>query len=154
MIVYRITSPQYALERTGIGARENGGRWNGVGLSAIYAASTIELSALEKLVHLNTQSAALTLTLVEISLPNKKSLYRYANLDQVPDWNALYPYSSVSYGNHFLQQNEFLGMFVPSVIVPESLNILLNPNHREWHKVSFNVKRPFQFDMRLIQTQN
>jgi RES domain-containing protein len=51
MLVYRISGQRFANDLSGTGARLNGGRWNSVGLSLLYAASYRSLALLEILVH-------------------------------------------------------------------------------------------------------
>lgn len=150
MLAWRIAKKQYALDRTGIGARTYGGRWNSPGVAVIYAGMTPEIAAMETLVHAGDMLPA-DLVLVRLELPEDASLYyRCAAADLPSGWDDL-PGSSaaVEYGNAFIHAGTHLGMIVPSAIMPEAGNILINPNHAKFSKVAMKVIRPFEFDSRL-----
>jgi RES domain-containing protein len=38
---------------------------------------------------------------------------------------------------------------VPSVVIPEERNYLLNPAHPHFSRISWNTPEPFRFDLRL-----
>jgi RES domain-containing protein len=65
-------------------------------------------------------------------------------------WDAL-PGStaSVEIGNVFVSAGIYLGMFVPSAVMPEARNVVLNPNHPAFAAVEIEIVRPFEFDSRL-----
>jgi len=56
---------------------------------------------------------------------------------------------SVKFGAAFLRSARALGLIVPSAIVPEARNIMLNPLHPRFADVRFALARPFVFDQRL-----
>jgi len=150
MLVWRIAKQAYALDRVGTGARLSGGRWNSQGVPAIYAGMTPEISALEKLVHTGA-TLPNDLVVVQITLPDDDSLYFRPEISSLPsDWDAL-PSSAnaTTFGDQFLMQGSFLGMIVPSAIIPESMNILINPNHHAMSEVSLAIVREFKFDPRF-----
>jgi RES domain-containing protein len=150
MLAWRIAKKQYALERAGIGARTYGGRWNSPGVAAIYAGMSPEISAMEKLVHAG-DILPVDLVLVRLNLPDDETLYHRCSVAELPSgWDDL-PGSTVAveFGNAFIDAGAQLGMIVPSVVMPEASNIILNPNHREFAKVEMTVVRPFEFDSRL-----
>lgn len=150
MLAWRIAKKKYALDRTGIGARTYGGRWNTPGVAVIYAGMTPEISAMEMLVHVGDMLPA-DLVLVRIDLPDDERLYFGCLVaDLPPGWDDL-PGSTVAveYGNAFINAGTHLGMIVPSVVMPEASNIIINPNHAAFSNVGMTVIRPFEFDSRL-----
>jgi RES domain-containing protein len=150
MQVWRIAKKQFALDRTGIGARTYGGRWNAPGVAVIYAGMTPEISAMEKLVHAG-DILPVDLVLVRLDLPENASLYHRCSVaDLPPGWDDL-PGSTaaVELGNAFISAGAHLGMIVPSVVMPEADNIIINPSHAAFAKVAMTVIRPFEFDSRL-----
>ena len=59
---------------------------------------------------------------------------------------------SQSLGDNWLTSMETLTLAVPSVVIPESSNLLLNPLHPLMEYVSIRSKRVFKFDERLLTT--
>jgi RES domain-containing protein len=150
MFVWRIAKKQLALDLTGIGARTYGGRWNVPGVAVIYAGMTPEISAMEKLVHAG-DILPLDLVLVRLDLPDDASLYYRCFADNLPSgWDEL-PGSTVAteFGNAFITAGVHLGMIVPSAVMPEASNIVINPNHKTFANVEMSIIRPFEFDSRL-----
>lgn len=150
MQVWRISKRQYALDRLGSGARISGGRWNSPGVAVIYAGMTPEITAMEKLVHTGHILPA-DLVLVRLDLPEESSLYEHRALADLPQgWDALPgSTSAVDIGNAFVSAGVYLGMIVPSSVMPEARNIVLNPNHPAFAHVGMTIIRPFEFDSRL-----
>lgn len=150
MQAWRIAKHAYALDRDGVGARACGGRWNSVGVSVIYAGMTAEIAAFEKLVHIGGILPA-DLSLVRLDLPEEPFLYRiYAPKDLPNGWDAL-PSSTwaAKCGDKFVAAGQHLGIIVPSAVMPEASNIVLNPAHPEFKRVRMEVVRKFEFDSRL-----
>lgn len=150
MQAWRIAKRQFAPDRLGSGARSFGGRWNSPGVAVIYAGMTPEIAALEKLVHTGDMLPA-DLVLTRLDLPDDEGLYRHCGLAQMPPgWDALpASASAIEFGNAFVTAGGYLGMIVPSVVMPEAKNIILNPNHPAFANVEMTIVRPFEFDSRL-----
>ncbi|MEI7842027.1 MAG: RES family NAD+ phosphorylase [Gallionellaceae bacterium] len=151
MQAWRIAKRDHALDRQGTGARLSGGRWNSVGIPVVYAGLTPEIAAMEKLVHTG-EFLPKDLVLAIINLPNDDRLYqRYVVKDLPVGWNAL-PSSTaaISLGDKFLLTASHLGLIVPSAIMPEAFNILLNPRHPAFEAVTISIVRAFEFDSRLL----
>lgn len=156
MNFYRLAKKKFALDRLGVGASRTGGRWNSRDVPVVYCASTPELAALERLVHIGTEEPQ-DLVLVEIRINQFDSLLaalkiRTAKIKQLPlDWNVLPSSpSAAQYGDQFVAAGKELGLLVPSVIVPESTNMVLNPNHELMREVTFTILRDFRYDLRLL----
>ena len=150
MFAWRIAKKGRALDRTGFGASIKGQRWNNANIPAIYAGLTPEIAAMEKLVHTGSILPP-DLVVVRITLPDDKSLYEIPALGVLPDgWNAL-PGSPVAaaYGDAFLLKGKHLGLIVPSAVIPEARNIVINPNHPMMREVMIEIIRDFTFDSRL-----
>lgn len=150
MQAWRITKKNRALDRSGFGASITGQRWNSVNIPAIYAGLTLEIAALEKLVHTGS-ILPLDLVIVQIILPEDPALFKIPHPDTLPDgWDAL-PASSAAavYGDNFLLGGEYLGLIVPSAIIPEARNIVINPAHPRMEKVTMVIIRDFTFDARF-----
>ena len=149
MLLYRITSAKYADDLSGNGARLYGGRWNSEGKPMLYLASSRSLAVLESLAHLVATNIPNELVMITIEAPDD-----FLEIPEkiLPDnWNE-YPEQHIvkQIGNSFLQRNEHLLLKVPSALVPEEFNYLLNPLHPKAGKVKIIKKAPFNFDGRLL----
>lgn len=150
MQAWRITKKDRALDRSGFGASMTGQRWNSVNIPAIYAGLTLEIAALEKLVHTGS-ILPLDLVVVQITLPDDQALFENPHSDTLPDgWDAV-PASpaAAAYGDNFLLNSKHLGLIVPSAVIPEARNIVINPAHPSMEKVTMQIIRNFTFDARL-----
>ena len=147
---WRIAKRVFALDLVGTGARLTGGRWNSPGIAALYAGLTAEIAAMEKLVH-TSDLLPRDLVLAVIEMPDDAELYRRYYVNELPeDWDALpSSTSAVEIGDQFLLEAKYLGIFVPSAIMPEATNVVLNPNHPAFSRVTISIVRPFEFDSRL-----
>ncbi len=149
MRAWRIAKARYALDRSGAGGLADGGRWHARGLPVIYAGLSVEICALEKLAHTGTSLPA-DLQLVSLALPDEAALYETADADGLPGWDAMPPgAASIAFGSDFLRSGRALGLIVPSAIVAEARNLVVNPLHPRFADVRFAVERPFVFDRRL-----
>lgn len=64
-----------------------------------------------------------------------------------------FPFNSktVDFGTSFLQKKEHLALKVPSVIIPDEFNIILNPLHPDIHKCKIISSEDFVFDERILK---
>jgi RES domain-containing protein len=135
--VWRIAAdtPDYgADDLTGKGAEKTGGRWNRKGTPLLYCASSISLACLETLVHLaGADPLPLNCYLVRISVSptawRKRMVFDAAvNVG----WDAKPPgLVSIDWGTRWAKSASSLLAEVPSVVVPEEVNIVINPGHGE-----------------------
>ena len=149
MILYRISSAKYADDLSGNGARLYGGRWNSEGKPMVYLASSRSLAVLESLAHIVATNIPADFVILTIETPDD---FLAIPENVLPDnWNE-YPEQHIlkQIGNSFLQRNEHLLLKVPSALVPEEFNYLMNPLHAKAAKVKVIKKVPFNFDQRLL----
>ena len=156
-----------ADDLSGEGARRNGARWNSVGVPANYAAFTVSTAVLESLAHLGGRKPPQNRYLVRIVVPDRlfnhpqHGVKRFA-LSALPAlWNAQ-PVHQVSqlWGDVLLGDVPAvrgkgglppIGFAVPSVLVEEDYNVVLNPRHPLVKKhVAAHSVRAFAFDHRLV----
>ncbi len=119
-----------ATDLSGGGAKITGGRWNSKGIAVTYAASSIALATLETLAHLGDNIAIRNTFLVKIEVPaalwRQRECVTASQLD--PTWAAEPPgCTSVHHGDKWLNPGLCPLLLVPSVIVPEEYNVLINP---------------------------
>jgi len=152
-VLWRIARRAYALDRLGAGARDAGGRWNMAGTAVIYCGRTVGITALEKFVHL-AGVVPPDLVLVRVVLPNGASSETPGLADLPPGWDALRPGpGSMQYGTQWVRENRSLVLYVPSAIVPEETNGVLNPGHPEFRAVRMKIEREFLYDSRMFASR-
>ena len=89
MFAWRIAKKDRALDRSGFGASIRGQRWNSANIPAIYAGLSLEIAAMEKLVHAGSILPP-DLVVVRIELPDDKDLFDIPDPSVLPKgWNAL-----------------------------------------------------------------
>lgn len=155
MRLWRIAkdTPQYpANDMTGGGAKAVGGRWNSKGLAVVYASPTIALATLETLAHIGADIAARNRFLVAIDVPDK--IWQAAetlDVGKLPvTWVAEPPgMASISAGDAWLTAKSSALLLVPSVIIHEECNVLINPGHLDAALITASVARQYVYDPRL-----
>lgn len=150
--IAKATKAYAADDLTGRGAARVGGRWNSKGNAVVYAASSIALACLETLVHVGDSIAVRNQFLVRVDLPDEVWKRRQVRLpsDIDPTWLAEPPAaSSVAVGDAWLASLESALLAVPSVVVPEEANVLINPGHPDAQLITATVVRQFVYDPRL-----
>lgn len=144
-------TPDYtADDMTGAGAEKTGGRWNRRGTPLVYCSPSIALACLETVVHLGTSGLPLNRFLVRLDVPDAVWAKR-KTLDPVPvGWEAE-PAGAVSLnaGDEWVNSNASALLLVPSVIIPEEFNVLVNPAHTGAKKIQVTKVRLFRYDARL-----
>lgn len=155
LVLWRIASdtPDWeADDLSGRGAELLGGRWNRPGSPAVYCAGSIALAALETSVHLALDDLPLNRFLVGISIPDALWRTREVHTAQTlpVGWTAR-PAGKVSLdiGDVWLASGASALMQVPSVIVPEEFNVLINPRHPTAAQIKASKLRPWRFDERM-----
>lgn len=133
----------------GEGARLHGGRWNTPGRSVVYASQSRALAMLEVLAGLQTSRPLGAYVLVEMRFSG--SLVRTVDpADLKPGWDALPPtHVSQSIGDAWLAAAESAVLRVPSVVVPEESNYLLNPTHPDFAGVEIGEAVGVTWDPRI-----
>jgi len=128
MRVYRLVHAIYAKDLTGEGARLHGGRWNHIGSPCIYASESRSLAVLELSVNVNLQRILRNLSMVEIEIPD--DIHEIATSSLPGNWrDAPAPSSTKDFGSRLLQLCEHAVIKIPSSVVPEEFNYLINPLH-------------------------
>lgn len=136
----------------GEGARLYGGRWNSVGIPLVYLSGSLSLAALELLVHVEPLLAPADLVAMKLEVPSIASLGAYVPAEKLPvDWRE-YPAQAweAELGDMFVADGSFLWLGVPSAIVAQEFNLLLNPAHAEARRIKIVSVEPFRFDQRLL----
>jgi len=147
---WRLTRAPFA-DLSGEGARRYGGRWNSPGTAAVYLSENAALPVLEVLVHLDLRPDLIPADFVLMRVDLSRLIG--ALQDGVEDVPTL-P-SSMSdaraLGDDWLRAGRTPILRVPSAIIPECRNLILNPGHRSARELGKATIRPFAFDGRLFE---
>ncbi len=134
---------------TGEGARLYGGRWNPPGVAMVYAAESRALAALEMLVHLQSQKLLASYVAIELRF-NAKIVENLPVASLPDDWRSdPAPLSTQAIGSAWVTSNRLPVLRVPSVLIPEEFNYLLNPRHPGFAEIEIGDAVLFTFDPRL-----
>ena len=151
--VWRQTTPAFARRLDGEGSREAGGRWNSPGRGLVYTSSHLSLCVLEVYVHLPSElrDQRAEFEAVRISVPDdmnrtEMTIKQFERLMASAD-----PLRACrDAGDRWLAAAAELVLAAPSVVVPEELNMMLNPAHPRMREVTIVSTRRFRLDPRLV----
>lgn len=151
MLVYRIVRNKFSNDLTGTGARLFGGRWNSVGLSVLYTSSYRSLALLEVLVHTTHELVPNDLRLVTIEIPEEVHIAQI-NYEEIENEVLTYKIHAQMHtiGDDWIRASSALAIRVPSIVLPEEFNVLINPMHQDFQKIKIKENKPFSLDERLL----
>ena len=146
-------TPTYqADDLSGRGAEATGGRWNAKGTPVVYASTTRALACLETLVHLNAGGLPLNRYLVAVEVSDVIwSASETLDVSSPPvGWDAEPPgLVSIAAGAAWMRSSRSALLIVPSVIVPEEFNVLINPGHPDSRSITATKVRRWLYDPRF-----
>jgi RES domain-containing protein len=152
--VWRLTPPAYARLLDGEGSRLAGGRWNSPGCPLVYTSTHLSLSVLEVLVHFppELRDNLPELEATQLSVPDNAGATEIP-LDQFRGLLADgQPLSTCrAFGDEWVARGSALVLKAPSVLVPEELNVMINPAHSGMREVTIVSSRRFHFDPRFTR---
>ncbi len=138
---------------SGEGARLYGGRWTPPGVRATYLSTSRSLAALEVLVHNAERAPSSRFLFFEVRFP-EEFVQTISEHDLAADWRSYPPRkSTVELGRRWLQDRPSPVLRVPSILIPEESNYLLNPEHPRAEEIELRHPRPFTFDPRFCLPQ-
>lgn len=151
IFVYRLTKRKWkATAFDGEGAMTYGGRWNSKGKSCVYVSGSESLAMLEIMVHLDDNSLLQHYIMYKITLA-EKDILSLASGKLPEEWrDEPAPPETADIGDVWLEGMTSLALAVPSVIVPNEYNYILNPAHPDFKSTVQTAKEVnFQPDDRL-----
>ena len=149
MIAYRISNAVYSNDISGTGAKLMGGRWNSKGIPMLYTSEHISLAVLEMLVNTQFKDYAIALDMLSIQLP-ANIVINEINLKKLKKgWIEDYGYTAFI-GDEFIKDKQNLLLKVPSAVITDECNYLINPLHTDFKKIKIIETRSFKTDERLF----
>ena len=148
--VYRIVKDKHRHQAfDGEGAKLFGGRWNSRGRPCVYVAGSQSLAVLEILVHLTRGQPLAHYRMFRLQLQASETL----KATRLPDdWRAEpAPASTAAFGDQWLRQGDSLALALPSTIIPDEFNYLINPHHPAFDELVAGAELlEFGIDPRLV----
>jgi RES domain-containing protein len=149
MLVYRIGKAQYCNDLSGLGAKLYGGRWNRIGIPCVYTSQSRSLALLEYSVNIGFEfiKHKLCFTIIEI----QDYLIEAISQDSLPNnWKAIPASSSTkTLGSDKLIQTSSTIIKVPSVIIPNEFNFIINPTNLDSDAVKIVAVEEYIYDYRI-----
>jgi len=144
MILWRISRHR---DLSGVGGLKAAGRWHYAGHVIVYMTETPASALLEVCVHTSANDVPPEFTLLKIEGPDLPAP-SIKSEDLPQDWRSRLEVTR-DIGTGWLERNRNVLLRVPSVIVPETVNLLFNPSHA--HAAKFRITDVFSypFDDRL-----
>ena len=125
-----ISKAGHINDLTGVGARIYGGRWNHKGTSVIYTSKNRSLATVEYLVHVPLSIVPTNLRIACLEIPNRITPKEISIPDLPPKWRDYpAPPESAELGTKWALANDSLLLRIPSAVVEDEYNILINPMH-------------------------
>jgi RES domain-containing protein len=122
------------------------GRWNYLGRKVVYCSASIALCTLEWLSHNGLSVAGFNYYRYSIDIPSDLTI-KFFPTDLPKNWH-LTPATNLSRDfaeSYLFSSSKTLAIIVPSVIVPEEFNLIMNPLHLEFSRIMKTVKKLGQF---------
>ena len=147
MIVYRITTEKWCKNLQPSG---NIARWNTRGSFMIYTAGSRALACLENIVHRSGEMSGKIYKVMLIEIPSNLEIQEIKKNSMHKNWKSCTNYSYCQEkGNKWLKEGSTVILKVPSVIIEEEFNYLINPQHNQFKKIRLADVEDFSFDARF-----
>ena len=152
MQVFRIASAKYSKALIASG---NAARWNRENELVLYAAQHRSLATLELVVHRNSLPTTIKYETMVISIADDPTFITDISIKQLPkNWQSTAAYSDLqSIGSEWYKTQQSLILRVPSVIIPQEHNFIINTRHPDFFsgKIALTKREEFYFDNRLLK---
>jgi RES domain-containing protein len=148
MILFRIILEKY------IGLSSSGAenRWNKLGEFVIYTGGSRSLSTLELVVHRDSIRTKETYKLMQFFIPDDPNFITQIAISDLPrDWRTRGAYSILqNIGSNWYKSKTSLILQVPSAIIPQEFNYIINTQHPLFSSVKHVDTEDYFWDNRLM----
>lgn len=147
MLVYRIAHKKYAESLFASGME---GRWNSDGKKVLYTAESVSLAYLETLAHRKGMGYNRDFNIMVIEIPSDAAFEEVESNRLPKNWRDFRNYEECKkLGDEWFDLHKSLYLKVPSAVVPENKNIVINTLHSDFEKVKLIEVLNFEPDERL-----
>ena len=136
---------------TGEGAARYGGRWNSKGMPVIYTGESLAMAVLEKYVSL-IFPAPPGAAFIKLMFDFNACAIADVRRESLPiDWQAVPPSTATrAIGDDWFKSGRTAILRVPSALLPEESNYLVNPAHPDFPRITLHKPTAFHFPPRLL----
>jgi RES domain-containing protein len=154
--VYRLTKLRYQDQIfSGLGGLYAAGRWTLRGRPVVYTSGSISLAVLEYTLNYRRRGWVPASVLGRAVIPDEVPIDVVTLADLPRNWSAPDPPSKLrDVGQRWLERDYSAVLKVPSAVVVEEWNYLLNPRHADFKKLALGKPKRYQFDRRLARERN
>jgi RES domain-containing protein len=155
LTVFRLGKQVYRDQLfSGQGGLYASGRWTPRGRPVVYTSASISLAVLEYTVNYRRRGWVPATVLGRAVIPAVVRT-ETVSIDKLPaNWFAASPPSQLqALGGEWLERGETAVLKVPSAIVTEEWNYLLNPLHADFRKFRISAPERFDFDQRVARSR-
>lgn len=147
MLIFRTTLKKYS---DSLYAAGRAARWNNNDVKMIYTANSRALACLENVVHRSKLGLSANFCVLEIEIPNSLGMQEVL-LENLPkSWDKFENmHFTQALGDEWIKTGETALLKVPSSIMHEEFNYLINPNHPDFKEIKLVAVKPFFFDDRI-----
>ena len=148
MVLWRITNH---VSLAGDGGMRASGRWHTRGRRVVYCSESPAAALLEILVHfeIDVRELPTRYRLLKLDAPDTLMVEAVAAADLPADWREQTDLTRAT-GDRWLRAGRSALLRVPSVVVPETFNVLLNPGHGDAAQVAVTHVSDHVIDPRLL----
>ncbi len=152
MQVFRIAKTRHIRDLSGTGAVLYGGRWNQKNIPIIYVAENRALATVEYLVHIPLSIIPNNLSIACFEIPDD-IIPEQVSIAMLPKNWRVYPAPGklADLGSEWALAKRSLLLRVPSVVVGDQFNLLINPKHPEMTRVTISRIERYSFNRRLLR---
>jgi len=139
---------------SGEGGLYAAGRWTPRGRLVVYVSASIFLAVLEYTVNYRRRGWVPATVLGRAVIPTSVRIESVSFGDLPSNWFTASPPPQLrELGGEWLERGETAVLKVPSAIVTEEWNYLLNPGHADFRKVRMSAPTAFNFDQRVARSR-
>jgi RES domain-containing protein len=151
LYLYRLTRKSYASDLSGNVSALYGTRWSSKGKKIFFTSSSIPLASLEVLANLGNVMVVEDFVTVKYVIPSNIQITMIYESDLPKNWNGQSILNeTIMFGDSWLEKNETCILSVPSTIIPNERNYVLNPDNRFFKELTIKKVEDFKFDKRLL----
>jgi RES domain-containing protein len=130
------------------------GRWTPRGQPVVYTSASISLAVLEYTVNYRRRGWVRATVLGRAVIPASVRVETISTNKLRANWFAAAPPLQLQVlGGEWLERAETAVLKVPSAVVTEEWNYLLNPLHADFRKFRISTPKSFNFDQRLTRSR-